>query len=194
MGIVAKGSSLSILMLINLTPASKWHLRELREADLPILAQWTASALPTTPINLHDDELNVLKALRLQYKERRRVFWPHEYLGLLDDCPIFTIYGYLTADQSQGARKRISLCYQLSMTMNLSLPLVDLFWEPAWHLSLRHFFDLPQVSQIITMLDPSNTGEQQAIVRLGFQASAKSTDSLRAYCYRKSDFLALTSI
>lgn len=188
------GPSLFIIMLINLTPASKWHLRELREADLPILAQWTASALPAKPMDLLNAEASALRALRLEYKERRRIFWPHEYLGLLDDAPVFTIYGYLTKNQDSRERKRTSSCYQLMMTMNLSLPLVDLFWEPAWHLSLRHFFDLPHVSQITTLLDPSNTAEQQAVLRLGFQVSPKATGDLRTYHYRKTDFMSLQSL
>jgi hypothetical protein len=181
-------------MVLNLIPIDKWYLREVREKDLPILAEWMAFLLPIGPTQRQQEVGNILNSLRKEYIERRRVRWPHEYIGFLGELPVFTIYGYLVEPKKGRGSKRGLLQYHLLMTMNHGLPYVGLLWEPAWHLSLRHFFGIPGVASIVVTLGRHNQMEEQAVLHLGFQRTGITVDGSNQLICRKSDFIALSAL
>lgn len=179
-------------MFSPLQTIDRWLLRVLQEEDLSLLAGWMATPFSSNALLQAEHKEDILRSLKVQYQERRRVAWPHEYVGLLGDTPIFSVYGYLSASQFKYSGRRPNMIdYHLSMTINLSLPSYDLFWEPAWHLVLRHFFQLPHVACVITQVEASDLPQQLALSGLGFKQTPRSSSPLLNYVCLKREFITL---
>lgn len=174
---------------------SKWHLSEVRESDLLTIAGWLADALPLSREAYTSHKERILHALKIQYHERRRTSWPHEYMGLLGETPIFTVYGYIDQQYLKyPGRKSHTKDYHLSMTMNLSLASFEELWEPAWHLTLKHFFSLPDVSCVITQVEDSNSSEKAALSGLGFKSMPSKIAHQLTFACLKQDFVSLKTL